>query len=315
MVNSKKREPTETELIAWAIPQIASGNYFVTDGAHGRELRISERTASVKEMAEELSHREPDPAWQALATQALRELRENCNFQTIKAAFVAVLGKNLGNLCSQQFEDASPSYELVLACLYYQERASIKNLQQLFVKKREGLGSGSGALAIESNARPEATSVAVETYYSDEVARLFPRLIKRAEQLRLLPTEDEAPVDVQNYLKEASKCYIYGRFIACLVVCRSAIDFALRDRLVKRGHGSDLESLRSGRKDTLKEVISLARSKFPSALGATLDEADDVKEKANEAVHRGPPDTETCKDMFIKTRGILRELYSIADKT
>jgi hypothetical protein len=62
--------------------------------------------ASIKEMENELSHREPDPAWQTLATRALRELRENCNFQTIKAAFVAVLGKNLGDLCSQQFEGA-----------------------------------------------------------------------------------------------------------------------------------------------------------------------------------------------------------------
>jgi hypothetical protein len=61
--------------------------------------------------------------------------------------------------------------------------------------------------------------------------------------------------------------------------------------------------------------ISLARLKFPNSLKTTLDDADVVREKANDAVHKGSPDTETCKNMFIKTRGILRELYSMTDNS
>ena len=121
MMNDKKQEPTETELIAWAVPQIAEGNYLVTDRASDRELRINDRMATVKEMEQDLSHRASDPRERAVATQALKEMCETCNFQTIKAAFIAVLGKGLGALASQQFEDASPSYDLALVCQYHQK--------------------------------------------------------------------------------------------------------------------------------------------------------------------------------------------------
>jgi hypothetical protein len=57
-------------------------------------------------------------------------------------------------------------------------------------------------------------------------------------------------------------------------------------------------------------IISVARSILPSDLKSTLDDADQVRAKASDAVHKNEPKPETCKEMFIKTRGILGELYS-----
>jgi len=74
--------------------------------------------------------------------------------------------------------------------------------------------------------------------------------------------EHNAPVEVQTYLREASKCFIYGQFIACLIVCRSAIDFALRECLSRGGRKRDLERFRLEKKDTFENVLSLARESF-----------------------------------------------------
>ncbi len=62
--------------------------------------------------------------------------------------------------------------------------------------------------------------------------------------------------------------------------------------------------------ETLKEFFKLARSFAKWTLRPTLDDADEVRRKANDAAHEGSPPAETSKELFIKTRGILRELYS-----
>jgi hypothetical protein len=115
---------------------------------------------------------------------------------------------------------------------------------------------------------------------------------------------------VQCYLEEASKCYIYGHFIACLVICRSAIEFALRECLAERGHKPALSALQDERNDSLWRIITLARSVFPGDLRPTLDDADEIRVTAGKAVDKNEPKPEVCKQMFIKTRGVLAELYS-----
>lgn len=303
---AEKRALSEAEIIAWAIPRIAQGYYAFTDDSDGRELLVTERLPTVEEMEGALLYERAEPA-----KQALLDLRKDCNYETIRRAFKAVFGENPGDLFSKQFEGTSPIYELVIASLYGQERHLIANVQQLLVRERERLSSASGSARIESGALPQAMTIAVVVNYAEEVGRLFPRLIRRAEQLRMLQTEVNAPDNVQKYLEEASKCFVYGRFIACLIVCRSAIDFALRERLVAGGYKLQLESLRQSKADSLAAITSLCRSAFPPGYKVSLDAADEVRKTARDAVHKGEPDTETCKEMFVATRGILRDLYSI----
>lgn len=149
----------------------------------------------------------------------------------------------------------------------------------------------------------------VASGYARQMAKLFPKMVRRAETLRALPTSTPVPTEVQQYLREASKCYIFGHFIACLLVCRSAIEFGLRDFLVRAGKGSELEFLHADRGDTLFAMIRLART-LRWTLQATLDDADEVRRIAKDAVHQRAPDPEICKELFIKTRGVLKELYS-----
>jgi len=305
LAKSKKSEPTETELIAWAIPRIAQGHYAVNDDSDSRELWVTERQPDLEEMEGQLLYKRPE----AVKEEILR-LREDCNFESVQNVLVLLFGNKLGNLLAQQFADAPVQYEFVIALAYSQEKRLVKDVQRLMTKGRERISTASHA-AIESKALPEALSVATVAHYSQEVANLFPRLIHRAETLRVLAAQNMAPPSVQNYLEEASKCYLYGRFIACLIVCRSAIEFALRERLTAFGKESELVKMKYAREDSLKNIILVCRPIFPRTFKPTLDDADQVRREASNAVHNMEPSAETCKQMFIKTRGILSELYDL----
>lgn len=143
-----------------------------------------------------------------------------------------------------------------------------------------------------------------------EFAGRFPRIVSRFERLRMLGANATFPVDVQRYLDEATRCFVSGEFIACLLICRSAIEFALRYRLEREGKQQVLSQLDAKGQATLDGLISAARMELSWELGKTLDAADQVKKKANIAIHRQSPDVETCQSMFEITRGVLRELFA-----
>lgn len=143
-----------------------------------------------------------------------------------------------------------------------------------------------------------------------EFAGRFPKMLKRVEQLRVLETVQGVPDEVQDYLTEATKCFVNGQFIGCLLVCRSAIEFALRNRLEKAGRQQALSELDRDYRGGLDGLIELARRGLPWEFGKTLDAAAEVKKAANLAIHRCAPEVETCRSMFDLTRGVLRELFA-----
>jgi hypothetical protein len=139
---------------------------------------------------------------------------------------------------------------------------------------------------------------------------MFPKMVKRAEELRVLGIEYPVPDEVQRYTDEFSRCYIFGRYFASLLVCRAAIELALRDFLVRNGREQQLASVDVDQKDGLFSLIQITRSLNKWKLAPTLDDADEVRRKANAVAHKGELRPELCKALIIKTRGVLKELYS-----
>lgn len=296
------------QIIAWAIPRIAGGHYAVSDDERGRELWVTEFEPTLDEMEGELSYG-PDKR----VRDALLRLKADCNMTNIRVLFNLLLGEKLGELLAEQFSciDLTPAhYDMAVAVGYKQQHSLTNSIQKFLAKGREGVSVPLLA-NLESNADPRAVSVAIVTHYAEEISNLFPKLIRRAERLRIVPIEDKATPVVQRYIEEASKCYVYGRFIACLIICRSVIEFALRDQLYSRGQKRALDAMRNQRNDSLWNLIEYARLVFPKDLIPTLDDADEVRRAARDAVHLAEPKPELCMDMFVKTRGVLGELYSL----
>jgi len=94
------------------------------------------------------------------------------------------------------------------------------------------------------------------------------------------------------------------------MVCRSAIEFAVRDRMSTLGQGSILEEFeKSPNGDSLEKLIELAKKHLRWQYKFSLDEAHKVRLAANRAVHRNPPQDEECRGWFLSTRTIMHELY------
>ena len=275
MAKSRMNEQNETEIIAWAVPRIAGGHYAFSDGRNGRELWVFDRDPEIEEMEGELLYGRQDEKLK----QSLLRLREECCLDNIRTVFALVLGKKLGEQLTQEFcqsRSHPQHYPLIVAVAYKQEKSLIADLQKILVTGKLGLSS-SYLSNVEGSAIPEAVSVGVVSHFAQEVSNLFPKLIRRAEQLRIIPAQKAVPRTVQRYIEEASRCYIYGHFIACLIVCRSAIEFAVRDLLIEQGHKAELNDLKSRHEDTFDNVINHGRRLLNPRFRPTLDAADEVR--------------------------------------
>ena len=214
-----------------------------------------------------------------------------------------------GTVALQAAEElAHADWWAIVTYVYRQSRKLAENVARVLVKERERIGSASGArieAAIEG-ARPGGLELVVAERYIEEISKLFPRMVRRAASLRILSTSMKAPQEVERYLTEASRCYVYGHFLASLFLCRSAIENAVEERLRAKGYGKKVEAIT---KDRLFNILKLAHDK--GLLDETLyRQADDIRELANDAIHGDClPTDDKCKNAYDQTRGILQHLY------
>ncbi len=171
------------------------------------------------------------------------------------------------------------------------------------VRKRETFDT-TAAVGLEASIGSAPLRHSTAETYATELLKLFPQMVTRAESLRILPASEKVPDFVNRYLGEASRCYIYGQFLASLFLCRSAIVEAVEDRLRQKGYGKDVDAIKG---EWLKAVLKLAVDK------GLLDDviyrqADDIRILGNNAIHGTKlPTDQDCMDD--QTRGILQHLY------
>jgi hypothetical protein len=299
--DSKKAQATNEssiEAIAWVLPRIAEGSYSrEKDG-----LMVWDDSNNMDCMEHVLMG--GDPEQQA----ALNRCKNLCTADSIRDVCIAYLGPVLGARIADQITERE--YWRVVVEIHDQQRMLVSSVQKLLIKQREGLSLKVMA-EIEAGVIPEAITCSVISTYAGEIANTFPKLIKRAERLYILDADESAPQEVQEYLKEASRCYLHGRYLACVIVCRSAIEVAIRKRLLSSSRGrTEIEALEECRANTLENLIEAGRRVFSWDKKQTLDDADEIRRRANEAVHTKPLEDEGCIELFMKTRGVVRELYS-----
>jgi len=203
------------------------------------------------------------------------------------------------------------TYGQVIVTLYEICTEGLRRLTGGAVRERESLSSAEMERLesiLEALPASHAEDI-VANEYALQLSGRFPKMVKRANSLRILPAKLSVPTEVQTYLTEATRCFVYGQFIACLLVCRSAIEFAVRDRIEKAGLRNELLAREHQAGRGLESLLEFGKESLPWQLHTTLDTAGIVKKEANAAVHQRTPTAERCKEMFDTTRGILRELF------
>jgi hypothetical protein len=218
-----KKEPSKIDVLAWALRRLADELYVfeATSYLGGWELYICD-SAEEEEIRSSLTQE-----------QAVK----------IEESFESAL--------SNAFPDPEHRAAVVLRIAVH----------KWIYRGRERLG-GTELASLEKVLLEgeEQVQEAIGSAYLKEFARGFEKLVRRAEQLCVPDTSAPVPELVQTYIAEATRCYVYGRYMACLIVCRSAIEFALCDRLK--------------RQDTIDNLIRYGREKLHWALNRTLDDAD-----------------------------------------
>lgn len=206
-----------------------------------------------------------------------------------------------------------PYHEVLLACYKAWWPAQVaRPLAREILNAREQISAPQMA-AIEDLwvlHAGEGLSESLACVIASRLGALYPKILQRAERLRALPAVTEFPEKVQPYLKEATRCYLFGQFLAGCALCRSIVEFALRDFLVRVGRERDLRSVEMRDGDGLLALISLVRLVAGREYGAILDHADEIRRRVNRALHQEPLDDQTCIDLFTKTRGVLKQLYA-----
>lgn len=140
----------------------------------------------------------------------------------------------------------------------------------------------------------------LKDYLDDCLSRLLvseiPRMVARAMQLEPMSIVKSPQADQNAYLREATRCYLYGLFNTPVALSRSALEQALSSKIPTL-----LQGAAGG--DTLRTLINTARSSILKQAPEICKAADQVRKVANRIVH-----VETCKE-----RGAFRVLKDTRD--
>jgi hypothetical protein len=151
----------------------------------------------------------------------------------------------------------------------------LRGLIKVAVTSLEGLTSEeTEAVRNFFTAWPECWRWGTDWWYcKDAVERIAP-ITKRFLKLSPILTRVSHRQDVNTYLREATKCYLYGFFQASTALFRTALETGLNDFLHRK-------------------------------LGPTQG----LKLAANEAIHENPITEMNAFDVLTKTRCVLETLY------
>jgi len=71
----------------------------------------------------------------------------------------------------------------------------------------------------------------LRTAFAMELLEMVEPAVARATHLRECVVESSSSEEADRYLDEASRCYFYGMFTACAVMCRSVLEEAIKQKL------------------------------------------------------------------------------------
>jgi hypothetical protein len=109
-------------------------------------------------------------------------------------------------------------------------------------------------------------------------------------------------MDANPYLRESTRCYLFGLFNASVALSRSALEQALSKKIPTLLQGRSTE-------ERLHTLIKTARSSILKHSTDICDLADEVRQKGNSIIHGKICQQPTALQVLVDIRRILRALY------
>lgn len=137
----------------------------------------------------------------------------------------------------------------------------------------------------------------LDSYYVRKTLREAPKLVQRTLELETMATQDIPLTDATFYLREATRCYIFGFWAASVALCRAALEKGLKEAVAKATGSPVLEC-------KLSKLVESA-SRLRLADPAVLSQAEQVRIAGNRTVHNRASDQPEAWDTLLALRGVM----------
>ena len=141
----------------------------------------------------------------------------------------------------------------------------------------------------------------LDEYYVRKALRDIPKLVQRTLQLESMATQDVPMSDAIFYLREATRCYIFGFWAASVALGRAALEQSLKEAVAKVTKRPVFESKLS------RLVESAGRLRLADL--AVLNQAEQVRLAGNRTVHNKASDQSEAWGTLVAVRGVMSALY------
>ena len=222
------------------------------------------------------------------------------NPDTIFDKYTLLPSEELGLCFEEQFARAWKTNDA--------QTKKIRDRIELYAKSLEGITTREARKADEVfESMPDVYEWLVDWWYSKEVLERLCGIAQRFRHVRpILVVINRTPSqEVVFFLREATRCYLYGFFQASVAMTRSALENGLDQSLKgKFGHEAD-KALRDLK---LHKKINAA-SNYKLLTGPARVCANRVRIDGNQAVHDQPKSESVALERLHDVRKVLNELF------
>ena len=150
-------------------------------------------------------------------------------------------------------------------------------------------------------ANPDTWVWAVDDHYSREAVGNIRGTVRRFLKLTHIPVGIIPSKEINTYLREATRCYVYGFPQASIALSRAALESGLNE-LLKR---------RVGAVPKLDLVEKINKAEEYKLIGRShAGKAHDVRKAAGMVLHQKPASASLSFDTLSRTRDVLLALYA-----
>jgi hypothetical protein len=271
-------------LVPWTLQRLLHYEFEVEWDTNGalETLEMDPRYGSVPAEAME-EFLKTTEAW-----VGLEELRDRLTPGRISEALGKVeplgLFEKLGYLRCRDLLHAD--WPAIVASVYWGYRRFSRDMLLATIDARIGLARriplrnfSGGASYAEFEAgmqllNPDALPAAVAEYVVGEMSESFSGMVERLSTFQVTAVTGAVPPAVQQYAREACRCYLHGFFSAALILCRSCVESAIETKLEQRGLRKELDRLPFNSAGTAQARSQLGRLGRP---GPSLGRRDSQK--------------------------------------
>jgi hypothetical protein len=291
----------ETELVAWALARLSDGDFdrAAYEASEGKELVLHEPELDFERIEFEVC------AFLVEDIDALDNFRTYSNRENLERLLRAHWGIPDTSVAVLLEELNGATYEYCVERIWRECKKLDADSDRLWLRMGKIGGTAMLGKGIRKILVGEPSGQLAECY-ARELSWLFPKMIKRAQRMVPTKTAQTLPQLLESYLAEAFDCFVYGRAVACLQVCRSIVEISLKYYLFENGKESE-----AGETDGLNELIHLAEGIGGWRLQTAIGTAKEIRRKCNPVVHpkgiQDLPSMRLCEEVLKKTRYVVNQ--------